>query len=263
MTARPPIAQFGDAIEVKGERPSWLPDDVGVLCNTAKRMPASLRWQYVTAIRLEVPRYDFIYLALERGMVPWFGGDEAPGDWDGQAVLLRNGCVVPSVYRWAIGYPADGPKEATGPIGTDVIGYTRKATSTALPLAHPAAPQGGGGWYPMAGNTDWIDGRDVVLFAHGMEISARYCKAEWENIGLEREWSGAIWSAFDDAIIFDIEQLSHEPDQWWHGPVTHWRTPTPKPALAPAAIASGRGEGECICPRCGVRHGIAHTTGDF
>jgi hypothetical protein len=71
MTARP---KFGDAIAVEGSKPTWLPDDVEFehryrtgIWHTGE--PA-YRWHMVTAIRLEVPRYDFVYLALERGMVP-------------------------------------------------------------------------------------------------------------------------------------------------------------------------------------------------
>lgn len=148
MTARP---KFGDAIAVGGVRPAWLLEGVDFLVqweldgwsdDTFQVFDVEHAWKSITAIRLEVPRYDFVYLALERGMVPWFGGDEAPGDWDGGGALLRNGCIVFGIYRWAIGYPTVDGKEATGPVGTDVIGYTRKATSTALPLTHPAAPQG-------------------------------------------------------------------------------------------------------------------------
>ena len=145
MTARP---EFGDAIAVEGVRPAWLPDDVRVFgfdtierhwfglasYHTEQSLPSD-EWPNISAIRLEVPRYDFVYLALERGMVPWFGQSEtSPSDWDGISALQRCGNVVPCIGSWKHPWGGD-------PL-YDVIGYTRKATTTALPLAHPAAPQG-------------------------------------------------------------------------------------------------------------------------
>lgn len=83
-------------------------------------------------------------------------------------------------------------------------------------------------WRPMS-DTDWVDGRDVVLFAHEMEVAARFCKGEWsEDTPIApAEYSGAVWSAFDDAIQFEIEETGHDPAEWNHGPVTHWREPKP------------------------------------
>lgn len=79
-------------------------------------------------------------------------------------------------------------------------------------------------WKPMT-DTRWIDGRDVVLLAQGMEISARYIPGEWsEETPLSpREYDGAIWCCFDDALQFEIEENSTNPEHWVHHPVTHWR----------------------------------------
>lgn len=85
-------------------------------------------------------------------------------------------------------------------------------------------------WLPMS-NIAWLDGRDVVLLAHDMEIHARYCPGEWsEDTPVSpREYSGAVWSAFDDALQFEIEECADDPAHWHHHPVTHWREPMPKP----------------------------------
>lgn len=82
-------------------------------------------------------------------------------------------------------------------------------------------------WKPMT-DTAWLDGRDVVLFAHDMEIHARYCPGEWSDDTpiSPREYSGAAWVAFDDQVQFEIEEINHNAAEWQHGPVTHWREPT-------------------------------------
>jgi hypothetical protein len=82
------------------------------------------------------------------------------------------------------------------------------------------------GWRDMT-DTTWLDGKDVVLFAHEMEIHARYCPGEWTDHHEGREYNGSVWSAFDDALQFEIEETSPNPEQWHHGRVTRWRIPTP------------------------------------
>lgn len=144
MTARP---EFGAAIAVDGKRPAWLPQATYFRWYSSSmnddwwsdRWPGGVRdvdkWDNITAIRLEVPRYDFVYLALERGMTPWFGGDEAPGDWDNQVrpnTIWRSGTEA---YHYM-------PEWSHENDACDIVGYVPLATSTALPLAHPAAPQG-------------------------------------------------------------------------------------------------------------------------
>lgn len=82
-------------------------------------------------------------------------------------------------------------------------------------------------WRPMS-DTAWEDGRDVVLFAHGMEVHARYGPGEWsEHHEYGPEYSGAVWVCFDDAFQFEIEEDTPNTEEWNHGPVTHWREPTP------------------------------------
>lgn len=96
-------------------------------------------------------------------------------------------------------------------------------------------------WKPMT-DTAWLDGRDVVLFAHDMEIHARYSPGEWSDDTpiSPREYSGAVWSAFDDQVQFEIEEVSHNEDEWHHGPVTYWREPTPPLYAHPPADTLAR-----------------------
>jgi hypothetical protein len=147
MTARPPIAQFGDAIPTNGVRLPWLPDDVlirwididGVESEGTYPADTITAWRFISAVKLPVPRYDFVYLALERGMEPWFGQTkEAPKDFDGGSYLCRDGNMYfLNGWDWGHGTHCDNSTACW-----DRIGYTRKATSTTLPLAHPAAPRG-------------------------------------------------------------------------------------------------------------------------
>ena len=89
-------------------------------------------------------------------------------------------------------------------------------------------------WQPLS-NTAWLDGRDVVLPASNMEVQARYCPGEWSD-GTPinpREYSGAVWSCFDDEfqieIEIEIEEISRDPAEWHHGTATHWRDLTSRP----------------------------------
>ncbi|MFD1034119.1 hypothetical protein ACFQ15_05590 [Sphingomonas hankookensis] len=75
------------------------------------------------------------------GMKPWHGGDAAPDDWDGDGVLLRNGCTMfPS--RVSLAYHADGTnrwnhaRENRNP-DWDIVAYTPTAA-----LARPRAAVG-------------------------------------------------------------------------------------------------------------------------
>jgi len=219
MTARPPIAQFGDAIEVKGERPSWLPDDlwnqveVTLFCGEVQQCRdeetnpdmSDWEWSDIEAIKLPVPRYDFVYLALERGMVPWFA-DAVPADIDTtKPVLFEGGCELTG---W--GYLAVNGKTRR------IIGYTRKATSTALPLAHPAAPQG-----------EEVVAQIVSWLRHQSDLGA--------NRGNEADKGTTKRAAFGGGSL----ALKRAADAIESGEYL-----TNDNALAPAAIASGRGEGE-------------------
>lgn len=194
MTAPP---EFGAAIPTDGKRLPWLPDDVLVSClvagtwDTLAWCPSIAAWHVITAIRLEVPRYDFVYLALERVMVPWFGGDEAPGDWDRtKDVLLEDGTTA-GYFHWMQG---DG--------WMPIIGYYAY-TSTALPLAHPAAPQGE------------VDARIKRVIAAAKRVVSDYPAAAGAYPDIEGGDSKPGWGSIRSLA----EALA---------------------ALAPAAIASGR-----------------------
>lgn len=86
-------------------------------------------------------------------------------------------------------------------------------------------------WSPLQ-DTAWIDGRDVVLLAHDMEVQARYCAGRWsaDTPNAPAEYDGAVWSCFDDKFQIEIEEFSSDPSLWWHGAVTHWRPLTDRPA---------------------------------
>jgi hypothetical protein len=98
-------------------------------------------------------------------------------------------------------------------------------------------------WHPME-RTDWFDGRDVVLLANGMEVQARYCPGEWsEDTPIAAaEYDGAVWSCFDDAFQFEIEEISSDPAVWCHGEATHWRELSPRPGSADTHPQGGDSE---------------------
>lgn len=98
---RRPAQQWGDPIEVNGERPVWLGDDDAIRYQNVVQEgdhwvtpPAGSvgrwggsKWHRIQRIRLAADHWA--YEALSRGMVPWAGGDEAPDDWGGGEVLRR------------------------------------------------------------------------------------------------------------------------------------------------------------------------------
>lgn len=87
-----------------------------------------------------------------------------------------------------------------------------------------------GHWRCLSSDTAWIDGRDLVLFAYDMEVSARFCPGEWWYGHEGSEYNGAVWSCFDDQFQIEIEEISDDPSIWHHGRATHWREPSPPPA---------------------------------
>lgn len=103
---------------VDGVRPAWLGGDetiqgrydwVTLTCEAWR-----FNWQQVIAIRL--PRTHWAYLPLSRGFTPWAGGDEAPGDWDGQNVMIGAGHESAGrIFDWS----------KVGNAG-DIIGYRRR-----------------------------------------------------------------------------------------------------------------------------------------
>lgn len=103
--------KWGDPIECNGVRPDWLRD--GERLQWAHSLNASPRWtetlsdelnfatgkpHQISHIRL--PADHPAYVALARGFTPWSGGESAPDDWDGGAVLLRDGEVWTHPVTW-------------------------------------------------------------------------------------------------------------------------------------------------------------------
>ena len=60
---------------------------------------------------------------IPSGMVPWQGGDSTPSDWDGGAVLRRDGGYWDGHCRW---WNIPGP--------SDIIAYT--PTQPTTPVEH-------------------------------------------------------------------------------------------------------------------------------
>ncbi|WP_242183167.1 hypothetical protein [Sphingomonas sp. CARO-RG-8B-R24-01] len=243
MTAPP---EFGAAIEVGGVRwgdeialtdgkPRWLSEGVMVWPCSGDDLDGHSRmwsapyaaqdikvWDVLEAIRLEVPRYDFVYLALERGMVPWFGGDEAPGDLaDDAAIVFRDGGLgtVMGVYRW----------DHTGS-GGDIIGYTRKASSTALPLAHPAAEE------PRQIYVWWADNGNIRKWSHEPFAEGELTLAHPAAPQGEDSAESARIVRWIDQAIERAKRHGNTEGIWLFA--SQWQVV--RAALAPAAIASGR-----------------------
>jgi Protein of unknown function (DUF551) len=80
-------------------------------------------------------------------------------------------------------------------------------------------------WQPI--ETAPKDGSDILIYAHGMCIEARYSPGQWsiETPISCAEYDGPVWVAFDDAVQFEIEETPHGD---FHGRVTHWM-PLPTP----------------------------------
>jgi hypothetical protein len=238
----PAVSGWGDAIPVDGVRPSWLPDDVRIRwvdidgqegINDSYPVSCIAEWSHITAIRLPVPRYDFVYIALERGYTPWFGGDEAPGDWDAsKPVLFGNGMMfVNHDWDWRSALSLDNR----------IIGY--HATSTALPLAHPAADVCASCGFPWGAepvrHSEFCDNRTLAHPAapQGEEGQlAKHVKALADS--LEAELRDRYGVLLKEPMHRDTHRRFERDMQ------EVYAARSALAALAPAAIASGRGEGE-------------------
>lgn len=93
------VEKWGKRIQIDGERPHWLTDRYPHRAIQAldecgswidPRFNSLLKdwdWNRVRGIRF--PENSWIYTALDKGFIPWFGG-YAPADWDGGEVLWDN-----------------------------------------------------------------------------------------------------------------------------------------------------------------------------
>lgn len=99
--------KWGDPIECNGVRPHWLRDDepISVTYNGGAGGWANANGSqvYPGQTHFRLPADHPAYVALARGFHPWSGGESAPDDWDGGAVLLNSGdeCGGASVTSWA------------------------------------------------------------------------------------------------------------------------------------------------------------------
>ena len=128
--------KWGDPIECNGVRPDWLRD--GERLQWAHSLNASPRWSETLSDELNfatgkphqishirLPADHPAYVALACGFHPWSGGESAPGDWDGEAVLLRDGSIARNVgSNWQRGYNGNPSLLAH----LDIIGYRKRTT---------------------------------------------------------------------------------------------------------------------------------------
>ena len=74
-------------------------------------------------------------------------------------------------------------------------------------------------WQPI--ETAPLDGTEILIVANGMVIQARFHPGEWwDHHEYGKQYDGAIWCAFDDALEFEVEEGPN--DSFYHGHVTHW-----------------------------------------
>lgn len=117
--------KWGDPIECNGVRPDWLRDDEPAEVENSPR--EWLEWsgcvwhKFIQAIRL--PADHPAYVALAHGFHPWSGGESAPDDWDGGAVLQRCGYEAnPAGVSWVWPWRTDASEDY------DIIGYRKRNT---------------------------------------------------------------------------------------------------------------------------------------
>lgn len=131
----PEIEKGSDAWLADQRQPEWLKGDPGRMMwrkrdrwgGESGCLVADHNWRWythdeskssgTTAIRL--PANHWAYCAIEKGFVPWAGGDAAPADWDGGAYLMASGILSGGGCDWS-----------RNPVyksqGCYVIGYRRK-----------------------------------------------------------------------------------------------------------------------------------------
>lgn len=128
--------EWGPEIAVDGKRPEWLGDGEWVECygkhldwwdGCGGRADEWDGWKDYTAIKL--PASHSAYIAIAKGFTPWSGGDEAPGDWDGENLLLDWGKgEIEDMDRATHGGFIDWRRDPDGAGSSfaNVIGYRRK-----------------------------------------------------------------------------------------------------------------------------------------
>ena len=117
--------EFGPEIAADngGTKLPWLDDEDEVMCYWSPETHSGpYLVHYVKGwnadFRIRLPADHPYYLATSKGFQYWPGGDVAPGDWDGGAVLLRHG-VEGMGINWSRDQYGRGEEQ------TDIIGYRR------------------------------------------------------------------------------------------------------------------------------------------
>lgn len=136
--------EWGPEIAVNGVRPDWLGDTDKIQWNDCRGywgrwmvygfvLAADVGWQNITAIKLPADHPAYTVQAWneahpdEEPFVPWCGGGEAPGDWDGGDVLMYN-CRHQHMKDWR-------HHKRISPYS--VYGYRRRKEPASEPVAPP------------------------------------------------------------------------------------------------------------------------------
>lgn len=102
----------------------WETDDLGDIRDDD--------WSDFSDIAFVLKKYQYVYDVLDKGFIPWFGGDKPPKDWDGGEVMLRGGS------RGTITVTESEPwRHYNSP--DDVIGYRRKENKTVAKMTRKEA----------------------------------------------------------------------------------------------------------------------------
>lgn len=122
--------KWGDPIECNGVRPDWLRDGTPCAIDQGSGLldndwPAE-DWSWWDGLRaFYLPADHPAYVALARGFTPWSGGQSAPDDWDGEAVLQRCGYEAsPAWVSWVWPWRTDASEDY------DIIGYRKRVDAS-------------------------------------------------------------------------------------------------------------------------------------
>ena len=141
--------ELGKPVEINGVWPKWLDGDTPIAIRRGdgkwyfedNPVPSVHTSDKVAVTALRLPVDHWAYPVLAAGFVPWAGGDEAPGDWDGGEVLRRGDPSYGAYPKpWIDWYEVNQRWFHVGHDGkfADIIGYKPRAEQV-QELAQPGA----------------------------------------------------------------------------------------------------------------------------
>lgn len=142
----------------------------------------------------DLARSDSGRVEIPAGMVPWHGGDSAPADWDGGAVLLRNG----ERDNGQAGNDWRHTDLAFEDSDTDIIAYTPKPTAS-----------GGGEREAVQRENEEAEIADNAVNFVFDQLAAKLGLAEWRVVEGSEEWEGDV-SATLHALLIDAGIIDDE-----------------------------------------------------